>query len=57
MDQALLIPVRLAKEGYGGTPEQIANMRTDFVLAALAYSDFQASYEETVTQLNKPPEK
>jgi hypothetical protein len=52
MDQELLIPVRLSKEGFG-TPEQIAAMRTDLVVAALTYSNFSAEYEETVTELNR----
>lgn len=52
MDPGLLIPVRLSKEGYG-TPEQIENMRTDLVLAALAFSDFTADYISTASELNK----
>ena len=53
MGDELLIPVRLSREGFGGTPEAIANMRVDFVLASLEFSRFQAEYEETFTQLNK----
>ncbi len=57
MDEALLIPVRLAKEGFGGTPEAIANMRTDYVLAAVQYSSFLSDYEETFSVINQPPKK
>lgn len=53
MEDELLVPVRLSREGFGGTPEQIANMRTDFVLAALEFSHFQNDFEETFNQLNK----
>lgn len=53
MEDELLIPIRLAKEGFGGTPQQIANMRVDYVIGALQYSVFLSEYEETYTQLNK----
>lgn len=55
MDDELLIPVQLSKAGFGGTPEQIANMRTDYVLAALEYFRFQSDYQETYHELNKHP--
>ncbi len=54
MGDELLVPVRLSLEGFGGTPEQIANMRTDYVLAALEFSRFQSDYQETFNELNKP---
>lgn len=53
MPDELLIPVRLAKEGYG-TPQQIADMRVDLVMAAVRYSKFLSDLQETTTQLNKP---
>lgn len=52
MDQELLIPVRLSKEGFG-TPEQVLATRADLVVAALTYSDFLADYEETTNEINR----
>ncbi len=52
MDDGLLIPIRLSKEGYG-TPQQIADMRADYVLGALHYSAFLSDYEETYSHINK----
>ena len=52
MDSAMLTAVRLAKEGFG-TPEQILEMRTDIVLAALDYSEFTAAYESKFQELNR----
>lgn len=52
MDSELLISLRLAKEGFG-TPEQILEMRSDIVLAALEYSGFAADYEETMIEMNR----
>lgn len=53
MDEELLIPVRLSAEGFGGTPEQIASMRTDYVMAALEFSRFKSDYAETYQQINQ----
>lgn len=52
MPEDLLIPVRLASEGYG-TPQEIADMRADLVMAAVEFSQFQSTYQETFSQLNK----
>lgn len=54
MPDEMLIPIRLAKEGFGGTPQQIADMRVDLVMAALVYSTFLSDYEETFSQINRP---
>jgi hypothetical protein len=53
MDEAMIVSLRLSKEGFG-SPEAILNMPTDIVLAALEYSGFIADYESTYTELNKP---
>lgn len=53
MEDELLIPIRLAREGFGGTPQQIGDMRVDLVIGALHYSTFLSDYEETFTQINK----
>ncbi len=53
MGDELLIPVRLSHEGFGGTPQQIADMPTAYVLAAVDFLRFKADYTSTVTALNK----
>lgn len=52
MDTAMLVALRLSKEGFG-TPEEILAMPTDIVLAALEYSGFASDYEETMMEINK----
>jgi hypothetical protein len=52
MDTALLIAVRLAREGFG-TTEQILNQPTPLVLASLEYCGFCADYEKAHIDLNK----
>lgn len=52
MPPDLLIPVRLSKEGFG-TPQQIRDMPTDLVMAAVNYSEFIQDYEATFVELNK----
>ncbi len=56
MDAAVFASLRLAKEGFG-TPEQIMEMGTDTVLAALEYSTFLGDYEETMIELNRETKK
>ena len=57
MPEELLLPVRLASEGFGGTPEQIAAMRVDYVLAAAEFSRFRSEYEETFAEINRESKK
>ncbi len=52
MDSGLLIALRLAKEGFG-SPEDILEMRTDTVLAALEYCEFLVDYEITQSEISK----
>lgn len=52
MDPALLIAVRLSKEGYG-MPQQILDSPTHHVLAMLNYSNFLADANETAQEMNK----
>lgn len=52
MDEATVIALRLAKEGYG-TVEQILGMRADLVLDALEYSGFLSDYQETYFNINR----
>ena len=54
MDPALLIAVRLAREGYGD-PQTLLHTRSDIVLAAFQHSEFMAKYEQTFSDLNKDP--
>lgn len=54
MDEARLVALRLAKEGFG-TLQAITEMPADLVLDALEYSDFLADYQETHMELNRPP--
>jgi len=48
----LLIPVRLAKDGFGSL-QSILETPTDVVLAALEYSSFLAEYKQTLEELNR----
>lgn len=56
MDEATLVSLRLAKEGYG-TPTEVLQMPTDIVLAALDYVSFIGDYESTSHVLNTPKAK
>ncbi len=56
MDEATLVSLRLAKEGYG-TPTDILQMPTDIVLSALDYVSFIGDYEQTSHCLNTPKTK
>lgn len=53
MDEAMLVGLRLAKEGYG-SPVEVLAMPTDVVLAALEYVTFIGDYEQTAHVLNTP---
>jgi hypothetical protein len=53
MDEAVVVALRLAKEGFGGV-EAILAMPVDLVLDALEYSNFLATYNETLAELNRP---
>lgn len=52
MEPALLIAVRLSKEGFG-PPQQILESPARIVLAMLTYSNFLTDAQETATELNK----
>lgn len=52
MPEEMLIALRLSKEGFG-RPDEILNMRTDVVIAAMEYSEFLATYQRTHYELNK----
>ena len=55
MDGPTLMVLRLAREGFGGgDPERILSMPTNHVLDAWEFVNFQAEYEETTMELNKP---
>lgn len=54
MDSALLIAVRLAREGYGD-PQTLLKTPSDIVLACLQHSEFLADYEKAFSALNKEP--
>lgn len=56
MDPALLVALRLSKDGYG-TPEQILRMPVGIVLAAIEYSTFLVDYENTVIAMNRDDSK
>jgi hypothetical protein len=53
MDEAVVVALRLAKEGFGDL-EAILAMPADLVLDALEYSTFLATYQETHMELNRP---
>lgn len=53
MPPEMLIACRLSKEGFG-TPQQILEMDTDIVMAALEYSTFRQEFESTYEILNRP---
>jgi hypothetical protein len=52
MDDGELIPLVLAKEGFG-RPDEIETMRADLVLGALELVNFRADYAETAEELNR----
>ena len=52
MDTALLIAVRLAKQGFGPA-DHILQQTADIVLASMAYADFTVEYEAAYADLNK----
>lgn len=52
MPTALLIAVRLSKEGFG-PPDQIKKSPSRTVLAMLTYSNFLADMQETSAELNR----
>ena len=55
MDNATLLSLRLAREGFwGGNPQNVLDAPTDQVLDAWEFVNFQAEYEETSLELNKP---
>ena len=55
MDNATLISLRLAREGFwGGSPEKVLRAPTEQVLNAWEFVNFQNEYEETLVELNKP---
>ena len=57
MDASDLYPLRLAREGFwGGDPQKIHEAPTNLVLDAWEFINFQAEYEETSLEINKPPE-
>jgi hypothetical protein len=54
MDNATLMVLRLAREGFGGgDPERILAMPTNHVLDAWEFLDFQSRYEATTMELNR----
>ena len=53
MPEAILISLRLSKEGFG-RPDEILAMRADLVLAALEYVKFETDYEHAYLKLNDP---
>jgi hypothetical protein len=54
MDNATLLSLRLAREGYwGGDPQRVLEAPTDQVLGAWEFVNFQADLEETTLELNK----
>lgn len=52
----MVVALRLSKEGFG-RPDEILDMATDVVLAALDYSVFIGDYEQTASVLNQPKQK
>jgi len=55
MSNTTLMALRLAREGFwGGQPERIQQAPLDLVLDAWEFVNFQAEYEETTIELNKP---
>lgn len=55
MDNATLLSLRLAREGFwGGDPQRVLEAPTDQVLDAWEFVNFQAKVEETTLELNKP---
>lgn len=52
MNTALLLAVRLSKEGFG-SPASILASPTRHVLAMLNYSNAMADAQETAAELNK----
>jgi hypothetical protein len=52
MDTALLLAVRLSKEGYG-SPQQILESPVRHVLAMLHYSNVLADAQETASEMNR----
>lgn len=52
MDTALLMAVRLSKEGYG-SPQQILDSPVRHVLAMLNYSNVLADAQETAGEINR----
>ncbi len=52
MDDATVVALRLAKEGYGSV-ESILAAPVDLVLDALEYTGFLDDYRETHLQLNR----
>jgi hypothetical protein len=54
MDEADLICLRLAKDGYGGgNPESIQDWKTETILSVLEYTTFLNDYEATLYEINK----
>lgn len=52
MNPALLIAIRLSKEGFGTTLE-ILRTPVDIVLAQLEFCNFQRDYDDAVVDLNR----
>ncbi len=52
MDEALLVALRLAKDGFG-TAAEILETPAPLVLAMLNYSSFLVDYQETYAEINR----
>lgn len=52
MDTALLMAVRLSKEGYG-SPQQILESPVRHVIAMLTYSNALSDAQETASEINR----
>lgn len=53
MDPALLLAVRLSKEGHG-SPQQILRSPTRHVFAMMHYSNAMSDAQDAATELNRP---
>jgi len=52
MNPALLLAIRLGKEGFGA-PTDILKMPVDVVLAIMEFCNFQRDYDEALVELNR----